>query len=86
MIDLVLAALKATKGIDGDADTKLLGNGAVIDSLGLVTLIVEIEMRLEAQGKPIRIMSEAAMSQRRSPFLTVATLAEYLDDLLSHGQ
>ena len=60
-------------------DVRLLGRGAVIDSLGLVALIVEIEQRLEERhGVVVTLADERAMSQRHSPFRTVGTLSDYL--------
>jgi acyl carrier protein len=50
-----------------------------LDSLGLVRFIVEVEVALQERfGKPIPLANDQAMSQRRSPFLTVGTLTEYI--------
>lgn len=60
-------------------DARLLGRGAVIDSLGLVALIVEVEQRLEERhGFVVTLADERAMSQRHSPFRTVGTLTDYV--------
>jgi acyl carrier protein len=62
-----------------DEDTPLLGRGSVIDSLGLVTLIVEIEQRLEERhGIIVTLADERAMSRRDSPFRTVGSLAHHV--------
>jgi acyl carrier protein len=40
---------------------------------------VELEVALQERfGKPIPLANDQAMSQRRSPFLTVGTLTEYI--------
>ena len=58
--------------------TKLLGRRSILDSMGLVTLLVNIEQRIdEDHGMTITIADERAMSQENSPFLTVKSLSEY---------
>jgi acyl carrier protein len=65
------------------ADTPLVGAGRVVDSIGLVTLIVDVENRVaEHANRPISLMDDRAMSQTRSPFRTVGTLAEYVQELI----
>lgn len=60
-------------------DTRLAGNGAIIDSIGLVTVILEIEASInETIGTIIVIADDRAMSQTRSPFRTIGTLADYV--------
>jgi acyl carrier protein len=62
-----------------DETTVIVGDGAVIDSLGVVSLIVEIEEALEtAHELAVTLASDKAMSQRTSPFRTVGVLADYV--------
>ena len=62
-----------------DENTVIVGEGAVLDSLGVVSLIVEIEQRLEQEYEvAVTLASERAMSQRSSPFRTVGVLADYM--------
>src|SRR3990170_741070 len=57
-------------------DTPLIGR---LDSLGLVTLVVDLEERIRDElGVSVTLASERAMSAKRSPFLTVASLADYV--------
>ena len=78
---LNLTDKKLAEGIT--ADTPLVGAGRVVDSIGLVTLIVDVENRVaEHTNRPISLMDDRAMSQTRSPFRTVGTLAEYVQDLI----
>jgi acyl carrier protein len=66
-----------------DETTPLLGRGALLDSLGLVTVIVDIEQRLaEQHGVAISLADERAMSERHSPFRSVGALADYIGVLL----
>lgn len=65
-----------------DETTRLIGRSAVLDSMGLVTLIVEVEQRLEADYDLVVVLADdRAMSQTRSPFLSVGALAEYVVQL-----
>lgn len=60
-----------------DETTPLVG-GAVIDSLGLVEVIMEAELRLRRDhGADVTLADERAMSQRHSPFRTIGTFADY---------
>jgi acyl carrier protein len=57
----------------------LIGNDSVLDSIGLVALVVEVEQRLfQEHNLSLALANERAMSQRRSPFRTVATLTDYV--------
>src|SRR5690242_19546073 len=69
------------------ADTRLLGRSAVLDSLGLVQLLVDVEQRLDSlHGFTITLADERAMSQKHSPFRSVATLSDYIDTLIKENQ
>ena len=59
--------------------TRLIGQEAVLTSLGLVSLVVELEqVLLEEHGLDVSLTDERAMSQTRSPFRTVGSLADYV--------
>lgn len=76
----------AQRGVDVPeltAETRLLGRGAVLDSLGLVTLIVDLEQRIETDfDVSLVLANERAMSEAKSPFRSVETLTEYICALL----
>jgi len=64
------------------AELRLLGEGALLKSVGLVSLLVGVEQRLAHQcGIEVALMDERAMSQTRSPFRTVGTLANYIAEI-----
>ena len=64
--------------------TPLIGQGAILDSMGLVTLIVEIEQRLEEDhGVMVVLADDRAMSQKNSPFRSVGALTDYLQELVA---
>jgi acyl carrier protein len=64
-------------------ETALLGDGGLLDSLGLVNLLVDVEQALEDEtGAVVTIGDDRAVSASHSPFRTVGTLADYALDLL----
>ena len=64
-------------------NTRLFGGDAPLDSLGLVSLIVEIEESLENEiGISFVLADEKAMSRRTSPFSRISYLVDYIDEIL----
>ena len=64
-------------------DTRLFGGDSIIDSLGLVHLIVLIEEKVNEEfDLTLIIADERAMSQRNSPFKSVDTFADYILELI----
>lgn len=70
--------------VDAVSDgTAIFGPDSPLDSLGLVSLISDIEQDvLDNYGKEIVIASEKAMSLIQSPFSTVGTLADFVETLV----
>lgn len=65
--------------IENGENAGLYGLTGVLDSLGLVTLIVAVEQAIEDElGLAISLADERAMSQKNSPFRTIGTLADYI--------
>ena len=92
-VDMVMSCLQETLTENNEKidvsnnyfnkSTQLLGRGSIIDSLGLVTLIVAIEQRLDEDfGIAVTIADERAMLQEKSPFRTIGSLSEYLELLI----
>ncbi len=64
-------------------DTHLIGAQSPLDSIGLVTLIADLEGDiLQATGKPVTLADEKAMSLTLSPFRRVGTLVDYVEEKL----
>ena len=73
--------------IPKDINARIFGKESSLDSLGLVNLIVGIEEEInEKYDVTISIADEKAMSQVRSPFRTVDTLADYIYLLVKEGE
>lgn len=60
-------------------ETVLVGKDAVLDSLGVVSLIVEVEQRVESgHNVSVTLANDKAMSQKNSPFRTVGVLTDHV--------
>ncbi len=85
-VSIVVASIQEVFAQTGDSppgtlneDTVLVGKDAVLDSLGVVSLIVEVEQRVEAEhGVSVTLANDKAMSARNSPFRTVGVLADHV--------
>lgn len=61
----------------------LYGPEGCLDSMGLLRLVVMLEERIEEKtGRAIKLVSNEALSQTRSPFASVASLEAYIAGLL----
>jgi acyl carrier protein len=68
-------------------DTVLFGADAVLDSLGLVNVVVAVEEKLlETYGRDIWLTDERALIQAESPYRTVETLGRYIVMLLEEPE
>jgi acyl carrier protein len=84
--EIVIASLKEVFEQSGTAppesiteETVLVGADPVLDSLGVVQLIVEVEQRVEQNhGISVTLANDKAMSQKNSPFRTVGVLADHV--------
>jgi acyl carrier protein len=64
-------------------ETHLLGGQSPLDSIGLVTLIADLEGDIQREfGKSVTLADEKAMSRTLSPFRKVGTLVDYIDEKL----
>ena len=66
-------------------ELELFSENGVLDSLGLVNLIMSIEEQFEDYlDTSIVIADEKAMSQKNSPFQSVRSMADYLSKELQN--
>ena len=86
-VDEVNQQQPADRKLTKSPDTLLYGQGALLDSLGLVTLVMETEQRInDLSGRSVTLANEKAFSQKNSPFRTVASLADYIVALLAEKE
>ena len=82
-VDAVRDTVERGEKLEKRRDAPLYGDGAPLNSLGLVNFVIEVEERIQdTTGKTVRLVSPAAMSRKNSPFRTLGALAEYIDELL----
>jgi acyl carrier protein len=93
MKDILVEAIKTSiceiagmPAADLSESSALFGKGALLDSVGLVSLVASLEQAIEDEkGVSVSLADERAMSQRHSPFLTIGSLAEYAQTLIREG-
>ena len=88
VIFLALESFNASQDTDNqvpiDESTVLIGRHSVVDSIGLVSLVIEIEQQIGEQlDLSISLTSEKAMSLRVSPFRRIKTLIDFVVQELS---
>jgi|SRR5919109_2080445 acyl carrier protein len=64
-------------------EAPLFGDGGQLDSMDLVTLMIDIEEALGEAGYNVILTAERAMSHARSPFKDVPSLVAYIEDCLA---
>ncbi len=84
VIDLIIETAKElgedelSVDVELTGETELFGENGVLDSMGLVTLVVAVEQAIEDRfDKTVALADEKALSQANSPYKTVAALAQY---------
>ncbi len=76
--------LPEDKKFSVDQNTTLFGNGSSIDSLSLVSIIVDLETTFSAEyGLDISLTDDKAMMREKSPFESIKSLAEYISELVN---
>ena len=80
-------AILDTPNDNMNVDTNLYGNSGILDSMGLVSMIVAVEQDVEDEfDVQITIANAKAMSQKNSPFKTVGSLATYVEGLIEEAK
>ncbi len=70
-----------------DEQTRLFGPRGILDSIGLVSLIMDLEQQIHDEfGSTVSLADERAFSQSRSPFRSVGSLADYVLERAHDGQ
>jgi acyl carrier protein len=82
-VDELNTQLPAGVSVEKSLDAPLYGAGGKLESLDFVTLIMEVEEKINAEfGTNITIADENLLSKAKSPFSTLRTLIEYLEELI----
>ena len=82
-VDEVNDQLPKGAHIDKSLDAPLYGAAGKLESLDFVTLIMEVEEKINREfGTDITIADENLLSKEKSPFSNLGTLIEYLQELV----
>jgi hypothetical protein len=69
-----------------DASTRLMGQHAAVDSVGFVTLLVQLEQDLgNAVDLSTSFLEQSSVDEAANPFRSVGSLADHLRQLMSVG-
>ncbi|MFZ4590393.1 MAG: hypothetical protein ACOYN6_05310 [Ignavibacteria bacterium] len=80
----LVGTLPTEQKFDVDEKTILFGNGSNIDSLSLVSIIVDLETSLsEEYGIDISLTDDRAMMREKSPFDNVIALSDFIYEIIS---
>ncbi len=93
VLEIIFRALQNLNDEMGESDkfevgpnTPLFGPNATLDSLALVSVIVDVEGDVStAMGRSISLTDDRAMSQQISPFDDVQTLVNYIMILVNEA-
>ena len=90
---VVLSAISSTNlarqpdaQLEVSTTARLYAPGSPLDSLGLVSLLIEVEEGLRDAGAEVVLSDERAVSQKHSPFRDVPSLVAYIEKLLAEQQ
>jgi acyl carrier protein len=91
VMEIIFKALRSlNEELDEDkrvaiaADTPLFGPEASLDSLSLVSVIVDVEAGVADElGRTVSLTDDRAMSRAVSPFSDAQALTDYIVELLS---
>ncbi len=89
MVRETLMEFGANEGVDGleapTPETPLYGEKGLLDSLALVSLIADLESKIEeCMGIQVTLADERAMSRKRSPFRTVGSLVDFVREVVEN--
>ena len=85
-IEMANNAREDDRQIPVSAETELYGTNGQLDSMGLVSFLVDIEESFQDNDINISLSDERAMSQSRSPFRSVQSLTDYITALLKETE
>jgi D-alanine--poly(phosphoribitol) ligase subunit 2 len=73
--------------VDQGETARLFGKEGVLDSLGLVSFVTAIEQEIgDRFNVELTLADEKAFSQRKSPFRTIGSLTEYVNEMFQGPQ
>lgn len=85
-MDEIAQTIQSDNEFNKSSETLLFGAMSALDSLAFVSFIVAVEERIfEKCGVQVSLVDEKAMSLKNSPFRTIGTLTEYIEEIVKHA-
>ena len=92
-IQSIIMSAMTTMNVSRESDEQLeigveapiFGPDSMLDSLGLVSLLIDIEELFADEGITIALSDERAMSQKRTPYRDVPTLTAFIESQISEN-
>ena len=82
-VDELNSQLPPGVSVEKSLEAPLYGASGKLESLDFVTLVMEVEGKINAEfGTDITIADENLLSKQKSPFSSLGTLVEYLEEVL----
>jgi len=81
VVDMICQIVKEIPGAPEtvDEETRLFGPNGILDSLKLVNVVLDAEQQInDNYNLAISLADDRSVSQERSPFRTIASLADYI--------
>jgi acyl carrier protein len=86
-VDSTNAELSPDRQLSKAPETPMLGRESVLDSLRLVRLLIAVEQEVaDTLGVTLTLADERALSMKESPFRTIGSLAQYIEELISEAR
>ncbi|MEE9372609.1 MAG: hypothetical protein V3V00_06105 [Saprospiraceae bacterium] len=78
----VVDSFSDAENVKIDENSELFGKNSIIDSMTLVSIIVDIEeLFSDKYNKEICLTDDRAMTREQSPFDSVKTLIDYIEEI-----
>jgi len=81
VVDIICQVVREVPGAPGtiDENTRLFGSEGFLDSLKLVNVVLDTEQQInDSYNLSISLADDRSVSQTRSPFRSVGSLADYV--------
>ena len=86
-VEQINATFPDDQKIEVNNETILFGKGSSIDSLSLVSVIVDLEMYFSDEyGFEISLTDDRAMTREISPFDSITSLVDYIFEIINEKQ
>jgi hypothetical protein len=87
VVDEIRDSVEGAALLEKSPETPLFGKRSVLKSMGLVALIVALEQQIEEElDLSLTIANDKSLSRTNSPFLTMGSLAQYVNELIAEAR